>query len=71
MRLSLFSLIALATAACHDDKPIETPHPVEGDCVIDRTQVQLECVKTAPTSAAADECIAKAKAAKECTDGGS
>lgn len=71
MRLSLFSIIALATASCGGTgKPVETPHPVEGDCVVDRTQAQLDCVKTAPSSAAADTCIADVKAKKDCTDGG-
>lgn len=68
MRTLFMPLLALA-AACHDDKPIETPHPVEGDCVIDRTQAQLDCLKK-PSSAEADVCIADVKARKDCTDGG-
>lgn len=61
----------LMLSACGGpDKPVETPHPVEGDCVIDRTQAQLDCVKSAPTSSAADTCIADVKAKKDCSDGG-
>lgn len=64
--------VGLITLACGpgSDKPVETPHPVEGDCVIDRTQAQLDCVRKAPTSSAADVCIADVKARKDCVDGG-
>lgn len=55
---------------CYGDKPVVTANPVAADCIIDRQKAQLDCVKEAGTERAADECIAKVKAAQECVDGG-
>lgn len=61
---------ALLMAACGEaQKPIVPPNPVAADCISDRTIAQLQCVKDAG-SLPVDDCIARAKAANECVDGG-
>jgi hypothetical protein len=62
-------LLFLFAAGCHDDKPVVVANPVAADCIADRTIAQLGCVKDAGGQPV-DDCIAKAKAAKECVDGG-
>lgn len=60
----------LLVAACGEaQKPIVAPNPQAADCISDRTIAQLQCVKNAGRLSV-DDCIARAKAANECIDGG-
>lgn len=68
---SLCFLPLVLFVECHEDQPVVSPNPQAADCIIDRAKAQLDCVAEAGTEKAADECIAKVKAAKECVDGGS
>lgn len=67
----LLNVSGMLYACGGPEKPILAPNPIAADCIIDRTKAQFDCVKEAGTEKAADECIARVKAAQECVDGGS
>jgi len=73
MRTLFIPLLAFSSA-CHDEsKPVVAPNAPSADCSAERTQQELECVKTNSTRAGADKCIADLPK-KDCTklapDGG-
>jgi len=65
---NLFAIVALATAACHDDKPVITANPDFANCEAKKDQIENGCLMDAGTRAAFDACIADKR--KSCVDGG-